>query len=176
MDTTIIKANKGLMGGYKAAGDTEDYTHVILPYEAYRALQDKIETMEQEIRTLRAKNRQQQEEYGRSFANREKNEQIAIRNEPGRNAAGSKKPKGCRYCCGGQKRKSFADHARESQCSQGAVPQKRAIRLPASKPGSVQLFGQREWLDEKKKCLEAAATVAILHLPGLCIGSILHLQ
>lgn len=28
MDTTIIKANKGLMGGYKAAGDTEDYTHV----------------------------------------------------------------------------------------------------------------------------------------------------
>lgn len=77
MDTTIIKANKGLMGGYKAAGDTEDYTHVILPCEAYRALQDKIEAMEQEIRTLRAKNRQQQEEYGRSFANREKNEQIA---------------------------------------------------------------------------------------------------
>lgn len=38
MDTTIIKANKGLMGGYKAAGDTEDYTHVILPCEAYKSL------------------------------------------------------------------------------------------------------------------------------------------
>lgn len=38
MDVTIIRANKGLMGGYKAVGDAEANTHVILLQEDYEAL------------------------------------------------------------------------------------------------------------------------------------------
>lgn len=38
MDVTIIRANKGLMGGYKAVGDAEANTHVILAQEDYEAL------------------------------------------------------------------------------------------------------------------------------------------
>lgn len=48
MAINIIRANRGLMGGYKAAGDEEDNTHVILVREDYEALVEHYKRLEKE--------------------------------------------------------------------------------------------------------------------------------
>lgn len=74
-----IEANRGLMGGYKAAGMDEDYTHVILSKKDYNEIREQIRGLEKENADLFSKKRDQESQFKRALADQKWDEQSVRR-------------------------------------------------------------------------------------------------